>query len=43
MRLILLILVALIAYDAIANDGAYTKAAWAEVESWFDGARAESR
>lgn len=37
MRLILLVLVAFLAYDAIANDWAYTQQAWAEIVAFFDG------
>lgn len=42
MRLILLILVALLVYDAVANDAAYTKKAWAEIVAFFDGGEAKT-
>lgn len=37
MRLILLVLVVLLVYDAVANDSAYTKQAWNSVVELFDG------
>lgn len=40
MRLVLLLLVAALVYDAVANDSAYTKKAWAEIVSLFDDGRA---
>lgn len=36
MRLVLLLLVAALVYDAVANDSAYTKKAWAEFVGLFD-------
>jgi hypothetical protein len=37
MRLLLLLLVAALVFDAVANNSAYTKQAWAEIVSLFDG------
>ncbi len=36
MRLVLLLLVAALVYDAVANDSAYTKKAWNELVAMFD-------
>lgn len=36
MRLILILLVAALVYDAVAHDSAYTKQAWSEVVAFFD-------
>ena len=36
MRLVLVLIVAALVYDAVANDAAYTKAAWREITSFFD-------
>lgn len=40
MRLLLLLLVAALVFDAVANNSAYTKQAWAEIVSLFDTERA---
>lgn len=37
MRLILLLVVGLLVYDAIANDSATTKKLWNDVVDFFDG------
>ncbi|MFT3810745.1 MAG: hypothetical protein QM698_12570 [Micropepsaceae bacterium] len=36
MRLILILLVAALVYDAVANDSATTKRVWAEIVDFFD-------
>jgi hypothetical protein len=36
MRLLLILIVAALVYDAVANDGATTKRVWAEIVDFFD-------
>lgn len=36
MRLVLILLVAALVYDAVANDSATTKRVWAEIVDFFD-------
>ena len=43
MRLILLLLVAALVYDAVVNDSATTKRVWAEIVEFFDGSASTTR
>lgn len=42
MRLVLLLVVAALVYDAVANDSAYTKKAWSDLVALFDNEPATS-
>ena len=42
-RVLLFAAVLAVGADAVVNDGAYTKAAWAQVSAWIDRLQAEVR